>query len=640
MLESLAQNFLSGSPEPSFAESRAALALIEAMIPGSDTVPAGDETTLRVTEEILSAVSPALLPVFRSAQRALSAAAIASTGRPFYALDQRTQQDMLMRWAKNPVLRGPYSLVLLAYKLVHFDRLSVQKKLGAKLEVVRDIEQPRWLSQVRRGEELDPAETVECDVVVVGTGAGGAVVGRELAERGYAVAFVEEGDLFRRDAIDGSSIGAYRRFYRAGLVVGNAPMPIFMGRLVGGSTAINGGTCFRTPPWVLDRWCDTLRSDDFAPSAMARHFRRVEEFLEIGPTEDKYLGPVSKVFERGCRHLGWSYHRINRNAPGCQASGFCDYGCRTDARKSMNVSYVPAALSRSAMLFTRLRADHVRIENGRAVGLDAVTRTGDRIRFAARAVILAGGALPTPLLLQRQGICNRSGQVGRNLSIHPSGGMSGVFEENLDPENSVPQGFAVDQFLRQGMLYLGAMAPTNTVPMALTLGGHALMRAMEERDHIATVGTLIADENPQGTVRAEAGGQILVQYSLLPEDVRRLHQTMVYAGEMFLAAGAKRLYPACTSTPIVEKDDFARFAKARPAPSDLPILSYHPLGTCRMGPDPKSSVVDLDHQTHDVRRLFIVDGSTVTGPLGVNPQLTIMAVATRAAERIAQVLGD
>jgi choline dehydrogenase-like flavoprotein len=108
---------------------------------------------------------------------------------------------------------------------------------------------------------------------------------------------------------------------------------------------------------------------------------------------------------------------------------------------------------------------------------------------------------------------------------------------------------------------------------------------------------------------------------------------------LFLSAGARRLFPVMTSAPVLEREDFYRFANQLPSAADLPLLSYHPLGTCRMGRDPKTSVVGLEHQTHDEQRLFVVDGSTVAGTIEVNPQLTIMALATRAADRIADVLG-
>ncbi len=562
-----------------------------------------------------------------------------STGRPFHALDAAAQQGLLARWQGHPVLRGPLALVAFAYKFVHFDRAPVYERMGGRLNVVHAMEQPRWLGQVVRAAELPPDDSIACDVVVVGTGAGGAVVGRELADRGHAVVFVEEGEHYRRADFDGSSVRAHQRFYRGGIALGNAVIPVLMGRMVGGSTAINGGTCFRTPPWVLDRWCDALNTDDFAPQSMARWFDRVESVLEVAPTDPRYLGPLGDIVARGCRALGWRHGRIRRNAPGCEASGFCDFGCRTDARRSTNLSYIPPALERGAMLVTGLRAERVRMESGRAVGIDGVAKDGRRLRVHARAVILAGGTIPTPLLLLRQGIANRSGQVGRNLTLHPSGGLAAQFDEEVRGADHVPQGYMVDEFLREGMLLLGALPDRNVAAVTMPLTGRALMDALDALPHLAAMGTLVADETANGRVRLTPGGGSAITYNLTREDVRRLHLAMVHTGEMFLAAGAKRLYPVMLTMPVVERDGFDRFRRHQPSASELPALSYHPLGTCKMGVDPKTSVVGPDHQTHDVPGLFIVDGSTVPGPLGVNPQITIMAMATRAAHRIADILG-
>jgi len=630
---------LNTSPSPEFSERRAALALIEAMLPSHAGVPGGGEATLRRTEALLREFSPAAVGAWRKAQQALGEAAALQTGRAFYALDADAQDALLQRWSVDPVTRAPLSLLALVYKLVHFDQSDVYARMGGRLNVVRPEERPRWMQQVVRGADCADGARVECDVVVVGTGAGGAVVGRELTQRGYAVAFVEEGELHRRDSFNGSAVDAHLRFYRGALAVGNAPMPVFMGRLVGGSTAVNTGTCFRTPPWVLDRWCDELGSDEFAPSAMAPWFDRVEGILQVAPMNPRFLGPFAARVEAACGRLGWRYARARRNAPGCEGQGFCDFGCRTDARRSTNISYIPPALERGAMLYTGLRADRVCVEAERATGLDAVTAHGARVRFRARAVILAGGALPTPSLLLRQGLANRSGQVGRNLSLHPSGSMSAEFPEAVRVADYVPQGFFVDQFARDGFLLLGAGADRNILAPMIPAVGRRLMDVLSRGEHIGGIATLAADASADGVVRAERDGRIVASYSLKPLDVQRLHQAMVRAGEMLVAAGATRLFPLRTSRPILAVDDLPAFARALPDASDLPLVSYHPLGTCKMGRDPRTSVVDLDHQTHDVRRLFVVDGSTVSGPLGVNPQLTIMACATRAAARIADVLG-
>jgi choline dehydrogenase-like flavoprotein len=621
------------------AEYRAGLALAEAIIPGSKKIPAADEATYARSMEVMEDFHPTIVKAFNVGVRALDAAALAFTGKRFHELDAHRQEDLLLRWQTDPVLKVPLAAVSLIFKFVHFDRTEVYETLGGKLNVVKNLEQPRWLSQVHRADTY-PDDEIECEVVVVGTGAGGGVVGRELAERGLAVVFVEEGEHYRRDAFDGRAIEAHKRFYRGAFTVGNSPMPIFMGRLVGGSTAINGGTSLRTPPWVLDRWCDEIGTDAFSAGAMEPYFQRVESFLHIEPSPRDFIGPIANFVARGCDALGWSHRAIPRNAPGCDGKGFCDFGCRTDARLGTNLSYVPAALTKGAVCLTGARVDQVLVEQGRAVGVEAVTPTGRKVRVRGKAVILAGGAVPTPLLLLKQGLANSSGQVGRNLSVHPSTGYAAVAPEPMMGAAHIPQGYGFDQFLRDGIQVLTAQPDYNVSGVIFPFAGQRLMEVVDQIDHLAGFGILVSDAKASGRVWREVGGLPAVTYNLDPDDVRRMHQAMVLTSEMALAAGARHLYPFVVGHARLDgAKGLEAFRKEKLGPADFVWTSYHPLGTCRMGRDPKTSVVDLDHACHDLPGLFVVDGSTVRGHIGVNPQLTIMATATRAAERIADRIG-
>ncbi len=610
---------------------RSALALVEALIPGSRDIPAADEATVRRAEEIVRSVHPSLVRAWSVAQRTLDAAAYARKGRPFHALSAQGQDELLQRWEQDPVLSKPLAFISLVYKMVHFDH--VPQRGG--LRVLRTLDQPRWLQQVHRGEDWDGGD-IECDVVVVGSGAGGAVVGRELAARGHAVVFLEEGDHYRSDAFDGSSVRAHQRFYRTAFSVGNVIMPIFVGRMVGGSTAINGGTCLRTPPWILERWCEDLVTDDFAPETMRSHFDRVESVLDVHPSPRKAIGPIADVMARGCDALGWSHSALPRNAPDCDGSGFCDFGCPSGARRSVDVTYLPAAFNDGAMLLSGARVVRVETEGGRAVGVEAVTKSGRQIRVRARAVVLAGGTIPTPIFLLEQGLCNSSDQVGRNLSIHPSCGLSALFDDEIRGHEHIPQGYACDQFVRDGILMTTAQPALNIAALLFPFTGRRLMATLDQIDRIASFALLLRDSTPNGRVWGrDVAGVPAITYNVSRADADRMHEAIVHTGEMCLAAGAKKLYPVTLSTPILEnKREFEAFRRTRQAPGDFVWLSYHPLGTCKMGHDPRTSVVGLDHQTHDVRGLYIVDGSTVPGPLGVNPQLTIMAMATRAASLI------
>jgi choline dehydrogenase-like flavoprotein len=619
---------------------RSALALAEAIVPGGGDVRRADEDTLRGVAALLEHTHSYLAPVWSKAAIALDHLAIAQSGHRFRNLSRERQQALLQRWSRDPALAAVLQAFAFPIKFVHFDRKDVYEGLGGRLNVVKNLEPVRWASQVIDADTYADEDDVECEVVVVGTGAGGAVVGRELAERGYAVVFVEEGRFVRRDEFTGSSVQAHQNLYRGAVSLGNNVIPLFVGRLVGGSTAVNGGTSFRTPPWVLDRWCEEMRTDELSSAAMARHFDRVEEILQVQPADRRFIGKIQDVFARGCDAHGWSHFVINRNAPGCEGSGFCDFGCRTDARRSTNLSYVPPALEKGAMLYTRVKAERVLLEGRRAVGIEGTSPEGKKVRVRARAVIFAGGAVPTPLFLMKQGLCGSSGQLGKNLTLHPSGGLSAVMPERIAGPSKIPQAYGCDEFVEEGILLTAAQPDYNYAPIIFPSTGDRLMEALAQIEWTASFGILIADQT-KGRVLLDSAGGMIMHYHLGPKDVARYTRGVVKMSEICFAAGARKVIPTLYGPfgELNSMDDVRRLERAKLAPGQLPLTSYHPLGTCKMGPDPRTSVVGLDHEAHDVPGLFIVDGSVVSGPLGVNPQLTIMAVATRAAEKIAEKLG-
>ncbi len=626
------------TPRTSAGVDRAMLALAEAILPGTAVIPAADDGTVREVVALIQRLSPRLGAAWTAAHRALDAAARLRTGRPFHALPVSRQQALLRRWERDPLLRAPLSVLSGVYKIVHFDAPHVQRAMGARARPPIPVTEPRWAQQVHAAESWSAGD-VECDIVVIGTGAGGAVVGHALAARGHAVVFVEEGQLYHRHAFDGSSVRAYERFYRPVFSVGNASFPIFIGRMVGGSTAINGGTAFRTPDRVLDHWCEETGSDALSPARMAPYFEQVEAHLGVGPASRRWVGPIAEVMQRGCDALGWKHGLLLRNAPGCEASGFCHLGCRSDARKSTNLSYLPPALERGALLFTGLKAERVLLENGRATGVEGIAGNGNRVRVRARAVVLAGGSISTPLFLLKQGLANSSGQVGRNLTVHPSAVVTGLFDEEIRPFDHIPQGYGSEQFLDEGLLILAVQGTHNVMPTVFPMVGHRLMEPLAQLRHVAGVGPLAADATRNGRVWKEIRGVPIVRYTVTPEDVARLKRGLELSMQMLIAAGARRLYPGVTGAGSLAAHELDDFRRREISASDIPMVSYHPLGSCQMGTDPRSSVVGLDHQAHDVPGLFIVDGSAVRGPLGVNPQLTIMAVATRAADQISPQIG-
>lgn len=632
-IEAVAKTALSPS------EYRAALALVEAMLPGSARIPAGDERTVLRAEDVVRAFHPVMIKPFGVALNALDNASVVYTGRPFHALDGNRQQQLLRTWENSPVMRTAMHVLGMLFKFAHFDATHVFGAQGRTFAKVHNAEKPRHFSQIFRADEWEGDDVIECDVAIVGTGAGGAVVGKELAERGHAVVFIEEGEHYTREAFSGSMVRAHGVFYRNALVVGNAPMPAFIGRMLGGSTAVNGGTSFRTPPWVLNAWCEKLGTNEFSPDSMLPMFERVESVLQVGIPDRRFIGPIADIMARGCDAYGWHHAPIARNAVGCEGKGFCDFGCATGAKRSTEISYLPGALNRGAIALTGLRADRLILDKGRAVGVEGVSAKGKRLTVRSRAVVFAGGGIPTPAWLLERDLCNSSGEVGKNLTLHPSGAVVGVFDERTDPAEYIPQAYHSAEFLRQGVLLSAAQPDYNIGSILFPYTGRRLMEAMDLLPHVASVAVVVRDSEANGRVRQDFHGKPVVTYNMLPRDMETYKFGLIRAAEMLVAAGAKSLLPALVGADFVDaKIGVSTLRKHKLSPSEMALTSYHPLGTCKMGTDPRRSVVDVNHQTHDIPGFYIVDGSTVPSALGVNPQITIMAMATRAAGKIDQAL--
>jgi hypothetical protein len=253
-------------------------------------------------------------------------------------------------------------------------------------------------------------------------------------------------------------------------------------------------------------------------------------------------------------------------------------------------------------------------------------------------VVLACGALATPVLLQRQGLAGGSGQLGKNLSIHPAAAAIGVFHERVEAWNTVPQGYAIDEFKDEGLYFEGASAPLELAALSHTGYGPSWVALMEEFPRSLMFGFMVKDTS-RGSVRPRGADDALITYWLNRHDVDQVRLGLGILARVYFAAGAREVHlPVPGADPLRSLDEVARFERAPLAARQVDLTAYHPLGTCRMGVDPASSVVDTRHQVHGLPGLYLCDGSVMPSSLGVNPQLTIMAMALRAAELIGQRL--
>ncbi|MCP4917278.1 MAG: GMC family oxidoreductase [Proteobacteria bacterium] len=644
---------LQGSPRselPTLAplstkEQRTLRAYGEALFEPGEHVPAMDDETLARTLALLPHLPPAVRGAFRASLAALDAAALAHKGQAFASLPLAARRRLISD-PDAPLAAGLNFLVGFPLKSAHFSRRDYLDAIGVPTfdNPVREPE-PAWMANVLAPEELEEEQTFEADVVVVGTGAGGGPMAALLAERGLAVAVIEEGRYHDRSAFSGAPEDRIRTLWRDGgmtVSVGNAPLVIPTGRMVGGTTAINSGTCFPTPDHILAEWRNLHGlPDDFRPDTFGAHLESVSRELQVEPADRRWVGGIADIVARGADELGVEHGPLSRNAPGCDGQGVCPAGCPTDAKRSTNVSYIPRALRAGATVFTGLPVTRLLRRGERVVAVEAQGQDENgaprTLRVRARAVVVCAGTFQSPLLLRDNGI--DLPQLGRNLSVHPAVGVQALSESIEAPWRAIPQGYGVHGLVDPRVRFEGIYVPPQLNAAAVPLVGPQLTRWMDAQAHLGQFGFMVRDGNV-GTVRRGPGGRPLIRYDLTPDVVELMRQGVATLAEMLLRGGATEVLVGAGPIGTVTRVEEARSVATTPLrASDFRAMAFHPLATCRMGPDARRGVVDSDHRVFGTRNLYVVDGSTVPTSLGVNPQVTIMAMAERAAIRLAQRLG-
>jgi choline dehydrogenase-like flavoprotein len=507
---------------------------------------------------------------------------------------------------------------------------------------------------------MSPTRTLDADVCVIGAGAGGAVAAAELAEGGARVVVLEQGSRHDPDDFTAQPMEMMARLYRDGgqtVTLGTPPIPLLLGRGLGGTTLVNSGTCFRTPAHVLERWrreCGLeLDGGELTP-----YFERVERALSVAEVTPELAGANAAVARRGAERLGWSHGYLRRNARGCVGSGVCAFGCPTSAKQHTGITYLPRAETAGATTLTGADVQRIVVEGGRAWGVQARLRAPDgawsgdgrgalgggalgeregrsgrsrvggersweELEVRAPRVVLAAGTIHTPPLLARNGLGAASGQLGRNLVLHPATAAFALMDEVVDMARGVPQSFYVDEFASQGIMFEGIAGPPAYAALSLPLTGARHAAAMVNYRHLAQFGLMVSDRS-RGSVRLSRRGPPLIRYDIVEEDVAKFRVGLARLDELFRAAGAREVYLPLPAGVSPER------ARAR----DLKLLAFHPLGTARADADPARGVLDSNLRVHGVEGLYVADGSVMPSSLGVNPQITIMALATRLAHHL------
>lgn len=499
----------------------------------------------------------------------------------------------------------------------------------------------------------------EADVVIVGSGAGGGISAEILAKAGLRVIVVEEGPLRSTRNFNMFESEAYPQLYQesAARKTADKAINILQGRCVGGSTTVNWTSSFRTPAPTLDYWQRNFGLADYTADALLPWFEMIERRLGIRPW-DVAPNRNNETLRTGGDKLGIKTEVIPRNVRGCWNLGYCGTGCPTNAKQSMLMTTLPAALELGATLYSGLRALRLVSAGDRIVELECapmepagVHPRAVTLRLRARHFIIAAGAIGSPGLLLRSALPDPNGRVGKRTFLHPTVVSSSLMDGIVGGHSGAPQSLYSDHFLKTDPIdgpigYKLESAPMHPVLFSTTLQGFGAAHAelMQLFPHAQVLLALLRD----GFHEQSGGGQVSLRDDTTPvldypltdfvwEGTRRALTTMA---EIQFAAGARRVFAVhedCTGWNSFAEAK-AGIAALAMKPLTMRVVSAHVMGGCGMGADPATSVVDPRGRHHHLTNLTIADGSLFPTSIGANPQESIYGIVARNVSALAEFL--
>ncbi|MBF8721188.1 GMC family oxidoreductase [Pseudomonas guariconensis] len=511
------------------------------------------------------------------------------------------------------------------------------------------------------GSRLSQDLTLEADVAVIGSGAGGATSAQILSAAGFKVLLIEEGPLKTSSDFHLLENEAYAHLYQEGLgrMSKDGAITILQGRAVGGTTLVNWTSSFRTPAQTLEHWAREHNVKGLDSEALRPWFERVEQDLGITP----WIMPPNAnndVLRRGCEALGYRWAVIPRNVRGCRNLGYCGMGCPVNAKQSMLVTRIPATLDQGGELLYLARAQRLEHNGERisqllcqALDSQGVQPNGHQVRVRARHYVLAGGGINSPGLLLRSEAPDPHQRLGKRTFLHLVNFSAAVFADRIDPYYGAPQSIYSDQFQWQGGIdgpigYKLEVPPLHPALASTLLGAHGQenARRMAELPHTHMMLALLRDGfHPQsrgGQVELRGDSSPVLDYPLtdyLRDGLCRAYRSMA---QIQFAAGAVRVMPIHSDARFAGelRPTLAMIDELRLEPFRTKLGSAHVMGGCALGEDPRQAVCDSLGRHHQLENLSIHDGSLFPTSIGANPQLSVYALCALLSDALASRLAQ
>lgn len=500
------------------------------------------------------------------------------------------------------------------------------------------------------------------DVVIVGTGAGGGITAEICARAGLKVLMIEEGPLKTSKDFKMLESVAYPTLYQesAGRKTADKAINILQGRTVGGSTTVNWTSSFRTPADTLAFWQSRFSLKDMTVENMAPWFEQAERRLNIA---DWQVPPNENndILRRGAEAKGISWGAIRRNVKDCWNLGYCGMGCPTNAKQSMLVSTIPAALELGAQLIASLRAHSFKISQGSIRSLrcqvmnpDGVLPSGREVEITAKHFVLAGGSINSPAVLLRSNAPDPHDHLGERTFLHPVLVSAAKMAEEVRADSGAPQTIYSDHFLHtdpiDGPLGFKLEAPPlHPVIFASTLPGFAnkhadIMRNFSKTHmQLALLRDGFNSDSQGGRVRLNSDDTPVLDYKLTPAIWNAARRALVAMAELQHAAGAQFTLPVHEhAKPAYNIDEALKQIKTlEMKPLMMKVVSAHVMGGCAMAGEEKLGVARPDGRHWQIENLSIHDGSLFPTSIGANPQLSIYGLTNKLSQQlVAELTGQ
>ncbi|MCV7198354.1 GMC family oxidoreductase N-terminal domain-containing protein [Mycobacterium angelicum] len=616
---------------------RATASFGTALLPEEYGGPAPAELVERVDRYVARLPATSRLAV-RAGLASLAAASYLTTGRSMARLDPGEREQVLRRVAAlNPDVGAAVDVMKAMVLLVNGADTYAPELLSRAAE--HDPARPD--AALNLTPSAESSSVVTCDVVVVGSGAGGAMAARTLARAGLDAVVLEEGrrwtvEEFRTTHPIDRFAGLYRGA-AATIALGRPSVALPVGRAVGGTTVVNSGTCFRPPVAVQQRWRDEFGFALTDPDRFAPRLDEVERTLRVAPVPLNIMGRNGNLLLDAAESLGWQAAPIPRNAPGCEGCCQCAIGCPQNAKSGVHLNALPQACAAGAQIISQARVERVLHRNGRARGVRARRPDGTAIDVIADTVVIAAGATETPGLLRRSGLGGHP-RLGRNLALHPATMLAGRFEDDVYAWRGVLQSAAVHEFHESdGVLIEATSTPPGMGSMLFPGYGAELLRWLDWAPQVATFGAMVADRGV-GSVRS-VRGETLVRYDIAQADLAKLRVALEAIGRLLFAAGAVEILTGLPGATTVTSFPELQQVLQRANPRSLHLAAFHPTGTAAAGADEQLCPVDATGRLRGVDGVWVADASILPSCPEVNPQLSIMAVALAVADQMVEPRG-